>query len=162
VPGADLTTALWHVLQAHMAAEPGFKVIVFFTTARSAQFYANVMRAAGVQVRGRRGRGRRRRERSRRFVWAPRATPRHAFPELSHSCLPAPPSPPLQCLDLHSRLSQKQRDTAAATFAANSGVLLFASDVIARGLDFPDVTLVVQVGGRGGLGGWWLGRGGRA
>lgn len=25
-------------------------------------------------------------------------------------------------------------------------MLLFASDVIARGLDFPDVTLVVQVG----------------
>ena len=60
--------------------------------------------------------------------------------------LPLPLLPPAQCLDLHSRLSQKKRDKAAADFAANDGVLLFASDVIARGLDFPDVTLVVQVG----------------
>lgn len=51
-----------------------------------------------------------------------------------------------QCLDLHSRLSQTKRDRAAAQFASSDGVLLFASDVIARGLDFPDVTLVVQVG----------------
>lgn len=64
-----------------------------------------------------------------------------------HDC-PSPPLPPhpLQCLDLHSRLSQKQRDTATAAFAQGTGVLLFASDVIARGMDFPDVTLVVQVG----------------
>jgi len=59
------------------------------------------------------------------------------------------------CLDLHSRLSQKQRDAAAAQFAQGTGLLLFASDVIARGLDFPDVTLVVQVGGC-----YWGGRGG--
>lgn len=56
-----------------------------------------------------------------------------------------PTTTPPQCLDLHSRLSQKQRDNATAAFAQGSGVLLFASDVIARGMDFPDVTLVVQV-----------------
>jgi ATP-dependent RNA helicase MSS116 len=59
---------------------------------------------------------------------------------------PPPTHPKTQCLDLHSRLSQKQRDTATAAFAKGNGVLLFASDVIARGMDFPDVTLVVQVG----------------
>jgi ATP-dependent RNA helicase MSS116 len=47
--------------------------------------------------------------------------------------------------DLHSRLSQKQRDTAAAAFGKNPTAVMFASDVIARGLDFPDVSLVVQV-----------------
>ena len=36
-----------------MAVEPAFKVIVFFTTARSAQFYADLTRAAGVPVRSR-------------------------------------------------------------------------------------------------------------
>jgi ATP-dependent RNA helicase MSS116 len=49
------------------------------------------------------------------------------------------------CYDLHSRLSQKQRDTAAAAFGSNPTGVIFASDVIARGLDFPDVSLVVQV-----------------
>jgi ATP-dependent RNA helicase MSS116 len=74
------------------------QVIIFFPTARAAQFHAALARAAG-----------------------------------------------LPCLDLHSRLSQKQRDTAAATFGGNPTGVMFASDVIARGLDFPDVSLVVQV-----------------
>lgn len=51
MPSRDLMPALWHSLQAHMAADPAYKVIVFFTTARSAQFYANMMRAAGQPVR---------------------------------------------------------------------------------------------------------------
>lgn len=50
------------------------------------------------------------------------------------------------CLDLHSRLSQNKRDQAAAAFGSNPTGVMFASDVIARGLDFPDVSLVVQVG----------------
>ena len=54
MPGRDLFPSLWHVLHAHMAAEPQHRVIVFFTTARAAQFYANLMRAAGVEVRARR------------------------------------------------------------------------------------------------------------
>lgn len=50
-----------------------------------------------------------------------------------------------EAYDLHSRLSQKQRDTAAAAFGKSPTAVMFASDVIARGLDFPDVSLVVQV-----------------
>ena len=53
-------------------------------------------------------------------------------------------------LELHSRLSQSQRTLVTKTMSAAStsarGVIVFASDVIARGVDFPDVTLVVQVG----------------
>jgi superfamily II helicase len=75
------------------------QVIVFFPTARAAQFHAALARASGCS-----------------------------------------------CYDLHSRLSQKQRDTAAAAFGSNPTGVIFASDVIARGLDFPDVSLVVQVG----------------
>jgi ATP-dependent RNA helicase MSS116 len=53
-------------------------------------------------------------------------------------------------LELHSRLSQAQRIKVTKIMAAETrserGVIVFASDVIARGVDFPDVTLVVQVG----------------
>uniref|UniRef100_A0A383W307 ATP-dependent RNA helicase n=1 Tax=Tetradesmus obliquus TaxID=3088 RepID=A0A383W307_TETOB len=100
VPPELLMAQLMGVIRAHMAAEPdAFKVIVFFPTARAAQFHAALARASGCP-----------------------------------------------CYDLHSRLSQKQRDTAAAAFGNNPTGVIFASDVIARGLDFPDVSLVVQVG----------------
>ena len=47
---------------------------------------------------------------------------------------------------LHGRLApQKRRGNVAAFTRADSGVL-FASDLSARGLDFPAVTDVVQVG----------------
>ena len=49
-------------------------------------------------------------------------------------------------LELHSRLSQSQRNKTTATFGSRPGSILFASDVIARGIDFPDVTFVGQVG----------------
>jgi ATP-dependent RNA helicase MSS116 len=49
-------------------------------------------------------------------------------------------------LEMHSDLSQAQRTRAAASFASRAGQVMFASDVIARGIDFPDVTLVVQFG----------------
>ena len=51
-----------------------------------------------------------------------------------------------EALELHSRLSQGQRNAVTQAFAKGTGMVLFASDVIARGIDFPDVTLVVQLG----------------
>lgn len=48
--------------------------------------------------------------------------------------------------EIHSRLSQSLRDRTAATFRASSQSIMFTSDVSARGVDYPDVTLVVQVG----------------
>jgi hypothetical protein len=87
-------------LVSHIHTRAIAQIIVFFPTARAAQFHAALARASGI---------------------------------------------PQPCLDLHSRLSQKQRDTAAATFGNNATAVMFASDVIARGLDFPDVSLVVQV-----------------
>jgi ATP-dependent RNA helicase MSS116 len=48
--------------------------------------------------------------------------------------------------EMHARLAQNKRDEQTRGFrAARSGVIV-ASDVIARGLDFPDVTTVLQVG----------------
>lgn len=51
----------------------------------------------------------------------------------------------MHVLEMHSRLSQAQRSKTTAMFAKEPGHVMFASDVIARGMDFPDVSLVVQV-----------------
>jgi len=49
-------------------------------------------------------------------------------------------------LEIHSKLSQGQRTKAAENFRrAESGILL-SSDVTARGMDFPNVTHVIQMG----------------
>jgi ATP-dependent RNA helicase MSS116, mitochondrial len=55
-------------------------------------------------------------------------------------------SPGFAYYTIHSKLTQKQRTYAANSFRrAQSGVLL-SSDVTARGLDFPNVTHVIQIG----------------
>jgi ATP-dependent RNA helicase MSS116 len=41
---------------------------------------------------------------------------------------------------------QPQRDKASAAFRAAAEGVLFTSDVSARGVDYPDVTLVLQMG----------------
>lgn len=48
-------------------------------------------------------------------------------------------------LEMHSRKSQAQRTRAADQFRAGSRCIMFSSDVSARGVDYPDVSLVVQV-----------------
>ena len=49
-------------------------------------------------------------------------------------------------IEIHSRLSQPQRERAAKRFREGRSAVLFSSDVVARGMDFPDVTHVFQVG----------------
>ncbi|QIW98372.1 hypothetical protein AMS68_003890 [Peltaster fructicola] len=48
--------------------------------------------------------------------------------------------------ELHSRLSQSARTRTTAEYKDSSSGLMFASDVIGRGLDFPNVDLVIQLG----------------
>lgn len=48
-------------------------------------------------------------------------------------------------LETHSRKSQTYRERVSESFRNRKGVIMFTSDVSARGLDYPDVTLVVQV-----------------
>ena len=58
------------------------------------------------------------------------------------------PSPlhPAKIFEIHARLSQYERTRAAEGFRrAESGILL-SSDVTARGMDFPNVTHVIQIG----------------
>lgn len=52
----------------------------------------------------------------------------------------------MRAYEIHSKLSQAQRTRAADDFRfAKAGVLL-SSDVTARGMDFPNVTHVIQIG----------------
>lgn len=51
------------------------------------------------------------------------------------------------CREIHSRKSQSQRNRVSEEFRnSRGGIVLFTSDVSARGVDYPDVTFVVQVG----------------
>eukprot|EP00965_Chrysotila_dentata_P191546 6174593-Pleurochrysis_carterae.AAC.1 len=45
---------------------------------------------------------------------------------------------------MHSRKSQSQRTRVAEQFRKGTDLIMFSSDVSARGMDYPDVTHVVQ------------------
>jgi ATP-dependent RNA helicase MSS116 len=49
-------------------------------------------------------------------------------------------------LEIHSRKSQKQREKASKEFRDAKNAVMFSSDVSARGMDYPDVSFVLQVG----------------
>lgn len=48
--------------------------------------------------------------------------------------------------ELHSRKSQSYRTKTSEKFRRGTNCVLFTSDVSARGMDYPDVTFVIQVG----------------
>jgi ATP-dependent RNA helicase MSS116 len=52
----------------------------------------------------------------------------------------------LRLFEIHSKLSQAQRTRAADDFRHCQTGVLFSSDVTARGMDFPNVTHVIQIG----------------
>ncbi|KAJ3044620.1 hypothetical protein HDV00_001546 [Rhizophlyctis rosea] len=54
--------------------------------------------------------------------------------------------PQIEAMELHSGLSQQQRTKISDRFRRSTGTVLFTSDVSARGVDYPDVSLVIQVG----------------
>ena len=47
---------------------------------------------------------------------------------------------------MHSRMSQPARNKTVEEFKVAKGGVMFASDVVGRGMDFPDIGLVVQIG----------------
>jgi len=55
-------------------------------------------------------------------------------------------------VEIHSRKSQSARNAAAERFKREKGIIMFSSDVAARGMDFPDVS------GGGGRAAGWRGR----
>lgn len=52
----------------------------------------------------------------------------------------------LTVLEMHSRLSQSARTKTTTQFKEAASGIMFASDVIGRGMDFPNVDLIIQVG----------------
>ena len=49
-------------------------------------------------------------------------------------------------IELHSKKSQSSRNTASENFRRAKHAILFTSDLSARGIDYPDVSCVIQVG----------------
>lgn len=49
-------------------------------------------------------------------------------------------------LEIHSRKSQGHRNKVSEKFRNGQGLVMFTSDVSARGMDYPDVSAVLQVG----------------
>ena len=49
-------------------------------------------------------------------------------------------------IEIHSKLSQSRRSKATDSFRKSRSAVMMTSDVTARGVDFDDVTLVVQMG----------------
>ncbi|KAL8832667.1 MAG: hypothetical protein Q9191_000120 [Dirinaria sp. TL-2023a] len=56
------------------------------------------------------------------------------------------PLHPARIIAMHGRLTQAQRTDAAESFRRAKSAILFSSDVTARGMDFPNVTHVIQIG----------------
>ncbi|KAK5175859.1 uncharacterized protein LTR77_000999 [Saxophila tyrrhenica] len=56
------------------------------------------------------------------------------------------PWDPAQILEIHGKLSQSERTRAADRFRRCETGILLSSDVTARGMDFPNVTHVIQMG----------------
>lgn len=56
------------------------------------------------------------------------------------------PLHPTRTLEIHAKLTQGARTNAAENFKRSTSAMLFSSDVTARGMDFPGVTHVIQVG----------------
>ncbi|KAH8050972.1 helicase [Aureococcus anophagefferens] len=101
---------------ADACSAPDHKVIVFFTTARLTQLYSELL----VGLQGAQARGQ--------------------APDLAFLAK-------TRILEIHSRKSQSHRTKVADAFRdATGGCCLFTSDVSARGMDYPDVTRVVQFG----------------
>lgn len=49
-------------------------------------------------------------------------------------------------IELHSKKSQSSRNTASENFKKAKDAILFTSDLSSRGIDYPDVTQVIQIG----------------
>jgi ATP-dependent RNA helicase MSS116, mitochondrial len=56
------------------------------------------------------------------------------------------PLEPTRILEMHSKLTQAERTRNSQTFRTADSAILFSSDVTARGMDFPNVSHVIQVG----------------
>ena len=56
------------------------------------------------------------------------------------------PLEPTRILEMHSKLTQQERTRNSQSFRTAESAILFSSDVTSRGMDFPNVSHVIQVG----------------
>lgn len=56
------------------------------------------------------------------------------------------PLHPARIIEIHARLTQRERTIAADSFRKAESAIMVSSDVTARGMDFPNVTHVIQLG----------------
>ena len=56
------------------------------------------------------------------------------------------PLEPARIIEMHARLTQRDRTVAADLFRRADSAIMVSSDVTARGMDFPNVTHVIQMG----------------
>ena len=56
------------------------------------------------------------------------------------------PLEPAEISEMHGQLNQQQRTRISERFRRAHSAILFSTDVTARGMDFPNVTHVIQVG----------------
>ncbi|KAL8859494.1 MAG: hypothetical protein Q9178_003893 [Gyalolechia marmorata] len=56
------------------------------------------------------------------------------------------PLHPAKIISIHARLSQRERTLAADTFRRADSAIMVSTDVTARGMDFPNVSHIIQVG----------------
>lgn len=56
------------------------------------------------------------------------------------------PLSPAKIIEMHAKLTQDQRTHAANAFRKATSAIMLSSDVTARGMDFPNVTHVLQMG----------------
>lgn len=52
----------------------------------------------------------------------------------------------LDVMEIHSRKTQAQRTTVSNLFRASDRAILLSSDISARGVDYPNVSLIIQIG----------------
>ena len=52
----------------------------------------------------------------------------------------------IETMELHSKMTQRTRTVISARFKAAKKAILFTTDVSARGVDYPNVSLVIQAG----------------
>ncbi|KAL8775724.1 MAG: hypothetical protein Q9209_000220 [Squamulea sp. 1 TL-2023] len=53
---------------------------------------------------------------------------------------------PAQIIQIHARLTQYERTRAAETFRRADSAIMVSTDVTARGMDFPNVSHIIQIG----------------
>lgn len=56
------------------------------------------------------------------------------------------PLDPARIIEIHARLTQRERTFAADSFRRADSAIMVSSDVTARGMDFPNVTHIIQIG----------------